>query len=93
MNKKRTVIYPILKSLYCPEQNVKWNLYNAIHLVVLPKTNELRAKIKASYFGDAQLLPTVLIKTPLAVSTSSEVAHQPKAMKENGDGSEKHSCK
>ena len=41
------------------------------------------------HFGDAQFHPTVLFKTSLAVYTSSEVAHQPKAMKENGDGSEK----
>lgn len=53
MNKKKTVIYPILKSLYIPEQNVKWNLYNTIHLVVLPKTNELRAKIKASCYQNS----------------------------------------
>lgn len=51
--KKKPVIYPIFKSLYIPEQNVKWNLYNAIHLVVLPKTNELRAKIKASCYQNS----------------------------------------
>lgn len=41
------------------------------------------------HFGDAQFHPTVLVKTLSAVFTSSEVAHQSKAMKENGDGSEK----
>lgn len=50
---KKNCHIPYQKSLYFPEQNVKWNLYNAIHLVVLPKTNELRAKINASCYQNS----------------------------------------
>lgn len=46
----------LCKSLYFSQQNIKWNLYNAIQLVLPPEIGDPGSKVNASYYQEEWVL-------------------------------------